>query len=354
MVLLTCYFLAISRPQQLNFYSFRKIKYADTLRIDPQLEKETANYWRFRHEKFRRGQPQLLSEIKRMNGQKTTTNTLGSTVKLADTDKASKNEVQTLKKRIEEMNKNIDQLTAMVEKVTLKQEMQESPLYQQDVPLGAKRVKLEDCVRPDAMLSEMTLEETPEPLIPMPSPVVKRETTGDTLDDEMVDQLFDAFNSDQEAIVLDDTRDDTHFPEPTPVIPVSQSVSTQTEMENRPDPEMMNRLGEALATLPKDLQVLIVDRFIAAIMSTDKLVNSSLVADAIDEVEVAAKLQATPSAISTATKPADTQTPDLPLAAATFAALLRHYGSQLTDGGKTHKRVAQQQRKSIPVIPVNA
>jgi hypothetical protein len=56
--------------RQLNFYSFRKIKYADTIRIDPQLEAETANYWRFRHEKFQKGKPELLIEIKRMTGQK--------------------------------------------------------------------------------------------------------------------------------------------------------------------------------------------------------------------------------------------------------------------------------------------
>jgi heat shock transcription factor 2 len=56
--------------QQLNFYAFRKIKYADTIRIDPKLEAATANYCRFRHKPFLRGNPELLGEIKRMNGQK--------------------------------------------------------------------------------------------------------------------------------------------------------------------------------------------------------------------------------------------------------------------------------------------
>ena len=58
--------------QQLNFYQFRKIKYVDSIRIDPKLEAETANYWRFRHEYFQRGRPDLLSEIKRLNGTKVT------------------------------------------------------------------------------------------------------------------------------------------------------------------------------------------------------------------------------------------------------------------------------------------
>jgi hypothetical protein len=51
--------------RQLNFYGFRKVKFSNSLRIDHQLEKETAKYWRFRHDKFRRGRKDLLTEIKR-------------------------------------------------------------------------------------------------------------------------------------------------------------------------------------------------------------------------------------------------------------------------------------------------
>ncbi|KAL3769729.1 hypothetical protein ACHAWU_005777 [Discostella pseudostelligera] len=51
--------------RQLNFYGFRKIKFSDSLRIDHKLEAETAKYWRFRQDKFRRGRMDLLSEIKR-------------------------------------------------------------------------------------------------------------------------------------------------------------------------------------------------------------------------------------------------------------------------------------------------
>ena len=53
--------------RQLNFYSFRKIK-DDALRIDIEEEKKTAQYWRFRHDKFQRGKPELLLEMKRMAG----------------------------------------------------------------------------------------------------------------------------------------------------------------------------------------------------------------------------------------------------------------------------------------------
>jgi HSF-type DNA-binding len=146
--------------QQLNFYSFRKIKFIDSIRIDPKLEAETANYWRFRHEHFRRDRPDLLSQIKRMNSAPRNpsaaataaaaavasaavavpTSVASSTTAAAKpnavpsaaeavatvSDKAVTTEVQILKKRIEEMNKNLGELTAMVQKVNLKQEEQET------------------------------------------------------------------------------------------------------------------------------------------------------------------------------------------------------------------------------------
>ena len=56
--------------RQLNFYGFRKLK-NDSIKI-PQTKEEQeieAKYWRFRHEKFLRGRPDLLLEIKKANNQ---------------------------------------------------------------------------------------------------------------------------------------------------------------------------------------------------------------------------------------------------------------------------------------------
>ena len=52
--------------RQLNFYGFRKVKFSNSLRIDRALEAETSKFWRFRHDSFRRGREDLLTEIKRM------------------------------------------------------------------------------------------------------------------------------------------------------------------------------------------------------------------------------------------------------------------------------------------------
>jgi len=134
--------------RQLNFYSFRKIKTNDSIRIDPELEKATANFWRFFHPKFQRGRPDLLKDIKRSQSTPRGSGTNRNPVPVASStgvdaksrnhlvapNKASsssaststaeqqlKSEVTTLKERIEAMNKNIDMLTTMVESVTLAQ-----------------------------------------------------------------------------------------------------------------------------------------------------------------------------------------------------------------------------------------
>mmetsp|Transcript_3580 Transcript_3580/g.6763 ORF Transcript_3580/g.6763 Transcript_3580/m.6763 type:complete len:540 (-) Transcript_3580:770-2389(-) len=57
--------------RQLNFYGFRKIKFSDSILIDEDLEKKTANFWKFRHENFKRGREDLLMEIKRSHNTNT-------------------------------------------------------------------------------------------------------------------------------------------------------------------------------------------------------------------------------------------------------------------------------------------
>lgn len=365
--------------RQLNFYSFRKIKYADTIRIDPELEKETANYWRFRHENFQRGKPQLLTEIKRMNGQKSTTTTSGTnsnssttsntTAKTAvkEEDTGVKSEVQVLKKRIEEMTKNIDKLTNMVEKVSLKQDApvpygnhqssEESPADAMTAPNKRKKVAPEDDVRPDEMLSGMDLEDEmdiPAPEMPSPMPLSPESSNATELtqisDNEFVDQLFTAFKEDEveevyeEAFKLD-------APLEAPLLALPPVVASKIEYyKNGPDQELMTRLGDALMLLPKETQEMIVDRLIAAITSTDSLENVSWnpVASLKEAPAKPAKvvsMKLPPSAVPQS--PPDMQEAQLPLAAATLAALLHHYSAQLK-GKSPHSM-----EKTIPVIPVH-
>ena len=85
--------------RQLNFYGFRKIK-TDPIRIRDQESGAESKYWRFRHEKFLRGRPDLLSEIKKSNQ-----------IEPAEKQEvdALKTEVRDLKSQLATMSKNMEQ-----------------------------------------------------------------------------------------------------------------------------------------------------------------------------------------------------------------------------------------------------
>jgi len=363
--------------RQLNFYSFRKIKYNDTIRIDPVKEKETANFWRFRHEKFRRGQPAMLSDIKRMNGAKDKAGVdskgkKNSSVSVEES-KTIKTEVQTLKLRIEEMTKNIDQLTAMVQKVSVSQDDPQAAVVDRiDHFVGTKRKKTtgpDDIIRPDEMLSSMDavdLEDMAlDPVVsanailpPMPVPsAMPRETSVETVvsDNEFVDELFNAFHEEsspgQEIFAME-----------SPILPPLEATQPEpiSKKSNRADPKLMKKLSEALELLPKDIQEMIVNRLVHVITSDAGLHKNASAVAALSQVTNVTKASAVqsssiksnaPSAVPLS--PPNNETATLPLAAATLAALLHHYGSATnTSNCKSDKSSPAQ--KSIPVIPVHA
>lgn len=341
--------------RQLNFYAFRKIKYADTIRIDPKLEAETANYWRFRHEKFQRGKPELLQEIKRMNGQKgTSTSTTKKSVPTTQVDKentALKSEVSQLKTKLEQMTKNIDELTSLVQKVSLVQ--QQAPTVAANAAAATstsaatvinannKRTKVEDSMPPLPDIpqsfggSNMEIDTFSPPSIPSPMhpTLTTSETPSDLSDDTFVDQLFTAFKT--EHFDFEDTN--------------SQATCKTSSSQQRASPELMAKLSDALATLPLQVQELIVNRLIQAVTAPkeiqEALTNESIVP------------QSPPSAPKT-------QVPNLPLAAATLAALLAQYGedaikaaakdaAQTNNNAKHQATTANNNRKAL-LIPVHA
>lgn len=448
------------------------MKNADTIRVDVELERETANHWRFRHPYFQRGKPELLSKMRRTNGSgvrerqqqqsaaavaagggaavgvlpdqvgsgcAVPTSTIGGAAVIGVGAKpaASEEEVQTLKKKIEEMTKNIGALTAMVEKVSLKQEEQGTAAKPPAAEEGAddeeetrngnnnKRKKLADpplpeaavldaaAVRPDAMPSSssmmmdldgmgtaldataslpdavgsssaMMMVDVPVPMpmapppIPAAAPLMKRgdlslsppsEGTRSTTapsdgSNDFVDDLFAAFQDGG-----DGGSGDALFADAQSIIGVSEDSSFKADGgdggSNRPDPELMRRLGDALMLLPKEIQELIVNRLIDAITSTDFVPPAVAACDgdkkpAAASAAVAAVVESAPQSPS-----ADRKATALPLPAATLAALLHHYSAQVQkqhhdeeeerDGAKDHHHHQKNVlKKTIPVIPVHA
>lgn len=348
--------------RQLNFYSFRKIKYVDTIRIDPKLEAETANYWRFRHEKFRRGHPEMLTEIKRMNGQKGGANANGkqqqqqNAASVSKDDATTKQEVQSLKQRIDEMTKNIDALTAMVQKVSLNQDQDVVP-PSFDANVGAKRKKTNvesDHVLPDDMPSAMDLDEL---AMPMPAPLFsaprEASTSTNATDNEFVEQLFSTFNEDEGDFL----GGDEGLLAAAASQPLAEAVPLGVDESNRPDPELMRRLSDALTLLPRDIQVMIVDRLIASITNTGSFTNepegvsASKPREPEPKPEIVVSVEGSPSSVLQTTDITQTDSKgemlgDMPLAAATLAALLHHYSSQVKSQQSAHR--------TIPVVPVHA
>lgn len=411
--------------RQLNFYSFRKIKYGDSIRIDVETEKKTSNYWRFKHENFRRGRPDLLTEIKRMNGKTVATGVTNTTppfiasnsivpdagsfssssdVKKISTvpiQAAEKSEVLKLKKRIDEMTKSIDKLTEMVKKVTLQQSEGENISSEPETKRKKAIQKLNsfedanhviDLPMPDEAFSSstamdiedlLTLQASPEPSLSVPtsnhdfvpqvlppqSVPLSRESSTDS---EFVDQLFTAFNEDDN--VADWLM--SHDAEYNASDDIDAFFLNHTN--NRPDPLLMQRLSDALQLLPRDIQEMIVNRLIEAITSTDGVslpmdndaVASSMtpIVSPVTSKTVAAPSQLEPKKVATASKSLPQQQ-GLPLAAATLAALLHHYSSQIKDvsSSTTSSQVStaskneplrqsegKKNMKTLPVIPVHA
>ena len=338
--------------RQLNFYGFRKIKYADTIMIDTRLEAETANFWRFRHEKFIRGKPELLIEIKRSNGNQapvpatiTKSPTPLKALSSFEDHATLKTEVTTLRKRIEAMTKNIDELTSLVKKVTLKEEQKNVDTEQE---VGAKRKKVESdmLVRPDDTLSgsEMDLDDLAFDNVTFLPPLqaTSRETsdTSKLTDEDFVDQMFTVFGDEDDMDGLLD---------------IGQSSVTHVDDFNTPDPKLIKKLSDALKLLPREMQEMIVDRLVANIVGTDSIEKNFKAVSALNDasskaVSVASNVVPNPIPPSPVldSRPLEQVLP-MPLAAATLAALLSQYSETVNRGSDL-----QKEKSLPPVIPIHA
>ena len=77
----------------------------ESIRIDTAQQREESNYWRFRHENFIRGRPDLLKDIKKTSHQ---------AAEKAEVD-ALKKEVHELRARLSSMSNDVTRLTSLVE-----------------------------------------------------------------------------------------------------------------------------------------------------------------------------------------------------------------------------------------------
>lgn len=389
--------------RQLNFYGFRKIKFTDTIRIDTALEAQTANFWRFRHENFRQGRPDLLAEIKRSNSNANEkSKTAPKSVKPNEDVTELKTELKTLKDRIELMTTNIGELTSLVKNVTLdntvtaktqiKQELDEvdnmdllPDSVDDSVNAGRKRKKVEDIVtnsyqcmkeiecineiRPSSPL-DMVIEDvvssttlpiemqfSPTAIFP-PEPILNLPDVPPQSDQAFVDDLFNAFDDDMDNvlpdIILSNEESASSISVASAEIPVEEKIP---QHPNAPDTALMHKLSDALTVLPKDIQEMLVNRLITTVTNSDVLKSHMDSVCAISKDTTPTK-SVEKSPITTVTAPqtenkkytcADAN-PDiaLPLAAATLTALMTQWSAAMKD--KAHVNT----NKSLPVISIHA
>jgi len=253
--------------RQLNFYGFRKIK-ADPIKIDPALEELHAKHWRFRHEKFLRGRPDLLTEIKKAsqtNPEKEEVDSL-------------KKEVKSLKDQISTMSSDITRLTSLVENMmvnqneaspmppgedgTKKRKMGSQPTspFAEPMPaVSAAHVPSAPIDPISATDEDLLMEDiaphpayTPGMVLPTQAPGNLQPANSLSSDQAFVDGLFSEYMGDVEELL--------NVNDNAPPLKEEGKVDDKSL-----DPELAKRLHDALAALPTTMQELFVERLVATI-----------------------------------------------------------------------------------------
>ena len=348
--------------RQLNFYGFRKIK-NDSIRIT-DVDGDCSKCWRFKHENFIRGRPDLLIEIRKSN----------------QTNAADQQEVDKLKDEVAYLRGQLDRMSSEMSKLSsIVQKLSGSPLSVSDTPKKKRKIEADnigsvpiedisvnsieqsfvDCdVVPqndvsllDPLVSDADLlvEDIPIEFEPgsVPCPLEKMERS-QSLD--LVENMFDFVRDEHRvAPVPVDCNVGPHttdfspdfFPDSVnssfvnPDIFYHDNAAKPTKL----DPKLSEKLNTALSMLPKSLQESFVERIV------ENLVNPEAYQKHVEAVSVLATAAAIEAQNQTMTSNSEPVTPrsdcpeseklsihnpsnmTLPVAAAALGAFLAKYGN---------------------------
>jgi len=240
---------------------------------------EESRWWKFRHESFKQGRPDLLVEIK-----KAASNESSDKREIA----ALKNEVRDLKENLTTVYGEVEKLKALVGGLVKNEQIDQFNSYGNkkrkmvfnDEPLPTPSLFKESSMAPvvsdssdgvvDAQLSELFDIGASRSVPPTEFTTSGGESIGPALfttqDDEMLTSLF-ALDSNEGLEVLDN------------------GVSSSNV-----DAELVNKVRSALEKLPKDMQGLFVDRIVGVIanphaMEQQVQAMTTLAACAADEAQ---------------------------------------------------------------------
>jgi hypothetical protein len=335
--------------RQLNFYGFRKIK-SDPIKLTSPMNDLESKYWRFRHEKFLRGRPDLLGDIRKANSTESPDK--------QEVD-ALKYEVKVLKSRMVDMAGDIDRLASLVkEMMTVQQSQEVNSLYLEP---GSKKRK----VQPQMPSPVKSLPQQGAPVVPLhvsslpdPSSINDAELF---MDEEPMDyesnyvpgsitplvqnDRFDSLGAitsvDQDLLDLFkeeiDQQDDLGTNETSPLPDITSSLEKHVEITSGqkkvlPDPKLVKKLHDSLTALPEPMQEVFVERLVATISDPEAFKDH---VSAVTALATAASEEANKHTIAGKTvhdaENASNIAPDvaLPLAAATLGAFLTQYSAAL-------------------------
>jgi len=306
---------------------FKKVK-SDALRINSPMSDAEAKYWRFRHENFRQGRPDLLSEIKK-----------ASQTDAPDRQEVDylKNEVTELRSRLASMSGDIERLTALLHGVTgtdphspAEKKRKLSTNGPPIMPLQVHSMQ-QDPLHDDNMLMDHDAQKgvkyVPGSIAPLKPNNQRFDTLGsvNSTDQAFLDDLFGQFDPNEDLSFLDAAVPDDHPSLDPPVLP-----KVQPPEKHSLKPELAKKMHDSLATLPPHMQELFVERLIQTIHHPESFQHqvdavTALAGAAVEEAKKRIAAQNDGDETSDAVK--DEMT--VPLAAATLGAFLTQYGSAM-------------------------
>jgi hypothetical protein len=346
--------------RQLNFYGFRKVK-SDSIRIDDDHE-DSLKWWRFKHEHFVRGRPDLLVDIRKANQ-----------VNAADQEEVDKlkAEVSHLREEMGRMSALVDRMAGVLhqmsghdfsaEHTNKKRKLQADPVASAPIEQGSMPTigqPLDDCdvvVHPEISLldplvsdADLLVEDFPMEVQYIPGKVtpptegVQRSQSAD-----IVESMFDFVKEGEDDATP--AQSSAHHLRPETVgssIVYNRSVSNleESSQTSQLDPKLSAKLNNAVAMLPKSLQESFVERI------AEKIASPEAYRKHVDAVSVLATAAAIEAQNQTALSNAQADGPHsdnpndaprlsmknqsevtLPVAAAALGAFLAKYGNASGD-----------------------
>lgn len=356
-----------------------------------------AKWWRFKHDNFLRGRPDLLKELKKTN---------------QANQIASQQEIDNLKEEVSYLRAEMGRLSAVVQQMSSVLKQVTGHDYAVNEPLNKKRKLMPDCtsssvliedgpvqllqpslnmngcdsaIHPERasdaelLLEDIPLEYQPGSLSPL------NETLERSISADFVESMFDFANDDTDTHPSSssifnhvDAQPDSTGSSTTAAQPDSTSSSSifnrsvsvshsdchdaTTSQSNQLDPELSSKLEDAVSMLPKSLQASFVERIVEKIASPETYQKH---VDAVSVLATAAAIEAQNQTLLSNTQDTSTlsmknQTNStLPVAAAALGAFLAKYGSASTTGDgnpdgnpDSHKNVtvAKHQQVSRPTL----